>query len=594
LYRGQDADFDLLHYHLYNPYAWLTGRVGRDLAPGGMQSYFNPLLDVPFYMMETHWPAPLAGLAMGCLHGLGFPLLLGICRSVLAPLPAADRHRLPLLLALAGCLTTNFLTSLGNAMGDATTMLFDLGALLLLLLRSADGGGRDLLRQAILPAMAGLVLGAGIGLKLTNAVYAPALCLAALALPGGIFARFRVGVLVGCGVLAGIGVTGGAWFAEMDRLFGNPFFPQFSDIFPNPLVQPAGVMDTAWRPRGWGEAALWPFVFTADPLRVGQLAFRQIIWPAAYVLTLLWIVRAVATARGRAEVRRPGRTLAVIVFAIVAYAVWAGVFSIFRYIVALEMLLPLLTWILLTALLPPWIARPAAAALIGLATLVFLGGGVGDWGTAAWASRALRADTPILQHPASTTILFAGQKHPPHYAEPPRQFVALFFPPDVTFIGPLNLETQVYRDHLRVISANRGGPVYAIFPTVHDGHAEKQAALDRQAAAWGLTRSARRCAVLGWAMRHLRSRTTLQRTEAGSGGEACRMVLPFGAPEDIVGENRALVADTAASVVEYGFEMRQESCTIYPAFVGQKSLPYHFCELRLLSLTWTDGAAPDK
>jgi hypothetical protein len=280
LIRGQDVNDDMMHYHLYNPYAFLTGRITRDLAPGGMHSFFNPLLDVPFFLMEMHLPAPLAGFLMGAVQGTGFLLLLGICRSVLRDLPDVDRRRVPLLLAISGCLTTNFLTGLGNSMNDSLTMLFDLGAVLVLL-RRWDVAANGSLRGSLWLCLPGLILGAGIGLKLTNAIYAPALCLGALLLPAGIAGRFLAAVLVGVGVLIGIGITGGFWFLELYRLFGNPLFPQFSDIFPSPLVEPAGVLDTAWRPRDWLEGVAWPFIFTANPLRVGQLPFRQIIWPCA-------------------------------------------------------------------------------------------------------------------------------------------------------------------------------------------------------------------------------------------------------------------------------------------------------------------------
>ena len=54
---GQDANWDLRNYHLYNPFALLHGRLWRDLMPAGPQSYFNPLLDVPYYVLAV---GPLA------------------------------------------------------------------------------------------------------------------------------------------------------------------------------------------------------------------------------------------------------------------------------------------------------------------------------------------------------------------------------------------------------------------------------------------------------------------------------------------------------------------------------------------------------
>ena len=54
---GQDANWDLLNYHLYNGFAFLHSRSARDLLPTGLQSYLNPVLDALY-----------AGLALGPLR----------------------------------------------------------------------------------------------------------------------------------------------------------------------------------------------------------------------------------------------------------------------------------------------------------------------------------------------------------------------------------------------------------------------------------------------------------------------------------------------------------------------------------------------
>ncbi len=58
---GQDANWDLRNYHFYNAYAFLTGRFGRDLLPSQTPYFYNPLLDVPFYLLATHLPARVVG-----------------------------------------------------------------------------------------------------------------------------------------------------------------------------------------------------------------------------------------------------------------------------------------------------------------------------------------------------------------------------------------------------------------------------------------------------------------------------------------------------------------------------------------------------
>jgi hypothetical protein len=43
---GQDMNWDLQNYHFYNPYQLLAGRFDKDILVAGVQSFFNPVLDL--------------------------------------------------------------------------------------------------------------------------------------------------------------------------------------------------------------------------------------------------------------------------------------------------------------------------------------------------------------------------------------------------------------------------------------------------------------------------------------------------------------------------------------------------------------------
>ncbi len=45
---GQDRNADLINYHLYNAFAFLNNKH-YDFAVAGLQSFFNPLIDLPYY-----------------------------------------------------------------------------------------------------------------------------------------------------------------------------------------------------------------------------------------------------------------------------------------------------------------------------------------------------------------------------------------------------------------------------------------------------------------------------------------------------------------------------------------------------------------
>src|SRR5436190_23714620 len=81
LLRGVDTNWDLRNYHFYNPWAWLHGRLGFDYAPAQVQSYYSPLLDLPFYSLAAaHLPAFAITFLMGLPFGLALYFFFRIAR----------------------------------------------------------------------------------------------------------------------------------------------------------------------------------------------------------------------------------------------------------------------------------------------------------------------------------------------------------------------------------------------------------------------------------------------------------------------------------------------------------------------------------
>lgn len=572
LLLGADSSYDVLNYHIYDPFALLHGRLDQDLAPAGFQTYFNPALDLLYYSMAMHWPGWLTGFTMGLLHGLNFPLLLGIARRVLPDLPAQDRYRLPLLLALAGCLTSNFLSELGNSMGDNTTALLELGALFTVLAgweRLPEGR-----RQAVgVVLLAGLLAGAGAGLKLTNGPYALVLCAGLLIVPCRPWTRIRLGGLFAAGVLLGI-VLSGYWYFFLWQHFGNPLYPQYSALFPNELTRPVNVIDTLWTPKGIADTLLWPFLFSYDSLRVGQVHLREILWPLLYVLFLLWGALALSR-RLRPGVDGDRRQLYVLFYVGLGFILWMEVFGVFRYLVPVELVAPLAVFLVLRRYLDYPSARRLAAWSLGIATLVVLLDGTNTWGHQPWKDPMFSADLPPLEHPAATTVMVVSGKVP--YA-----WLATQFPEDVAFMGLRRAfpESELFRARMHSMIATRGGPAYAVLRANFSSRADTIARQNLWAQRFGLEDGRRGCEFLDWATTHLHLRAELQ--DADATGTRCAFVMLPGDQEDTAAEDRADVAGYAGLFRHYGFQLDPKSCQVYMAWVGAGSTPYQWCRVEEL------------
>jgi hypothetical protein len=75
---GQDVSWDLRNYHFYNPYMLLTGRFKYDVLPAQIQTFFNPLMDVPFFVAIYYLKLPpvVVGFFLG-----GFPRFKSVVSS---------------------------------------------------------------------------------------------------------------------------------------------------------------------------------------------------------------------------------------------------------------------------------------------------------------------------------------------------------------------------------------------------------------------------------------------------------------------------------------------------------------------------------
>ena len=572
LLLGVDTNWDLRNYHLYNVFAWLNDKHLIDHAPAGMQSYFNPLLHTFHYFAYQHLPPRLVGFGMGFLHGLCYPILLAICLRLTPDL----HHRTAILLALAGCLTGAFLSGLGNSMGDNTTALFVLTGLLVIIC------GWDTLltlspRAFITLSLAGLVVGLGVGLKLTNAVFAVAICLALLGYPGSFGVKLRLGLVFGLGTLIGLLLSAGFWFVHLWNLFGNPLFPQFSNLFPNPLTSEVAVGDLRWRPGSLWENLVWPFIMSIDPRRVGEVPVRQIIWPMLFLLMLYW-----TSAQWRAKQTMQaldGRARFVLAYVIVGFIVWMQLFSIYRYVVAIEVLTPLALWIMLHQTLSFDKARQLAKWMLIAATLVVVFGGAKTWGHKGWTDPLLSAELPNISDPARTSVVIASPTK-----STPWTWLAILFPPEVAFMQVQSSfpGTALFGERMRKAASERGGPVYAIVDGHHNRHADIAAELDAWAESWGLTGTAVRCSQLKSFAAQLRLRYQVDTVDKP--GKHCRISIRPDLQINAFAANRELAEAAAAMLKPYGFQLHISSCIPRMANIGTGRMSYQWCQVSLLTL----------
>ncbi len=343
---GQDASWDTLNYHFYNPYAWLHDRLQHDVQPAMRQTYFNPLLDLPFYaLIQRLGPLP-ATLVWAAIQGLLVAFAYGVARLLLGDVRRDVALAGATCLAAAGALAPFHVAEIGRFKGDNTTGILVLAALFVALLALRAPSARAY-RSWL--ALAGLCAGLAFGVKPTNGPYALALALALWVVPRSVGDKARGTLALGLGGVAGALLTGGFWWWTLWHELGSPLFPQFNHVFASQWIHPLPFVDPGSRGETWLAQLLYPAWYNEalTGWRIREQSFGDLRIPL--VLGLVAAAALAAFAR-RWRAQRPASEestsgvgaarVYVLAFCAAAYVGWLLVFSIARYLLVLEVLAP--------------------------------------------------------------------------------------------------------------------------------------------------------------------------------------------------------------------------------------------------------------
>jgi hypothetical protein len=420
---GEDVNWDWLNYHEYNVWAVINDRYGIDALPPGFQTYFNPTVYFPVYYLRHLLPLPYGLMIMGAVHGLNLLLIYFLVRVLLRETATASAIGAAILVAAVGPMT---LSEVGTSFSDILTALPILAGCILIL--SAEG------RHARY-VLAGLLIGAAVGLKLTNVVYALGAAAAVLAASRPLKATLCLGVGGAVGALA----TGGAWGLMLWREMGNPIFPLFNAVFQSPELVPMNIMDWQFLPKGLLDALAYPFYWLVGDNRSSEYPFRDARFAVATVLIVLGIGRGLVT---RTDIFTRRDTQFLLFFA-VSYAAWLAVFSIQRYAIVLELLCAPLIVLLIHRCIA---GAPGSASLrassarmnammLTVALAIALWSQPGDWFRRPWTNPYNPTISKSLEQPAVYLLV-----------DKPLAYIAPRLPPESRFYQIADIALPIMPD----------------------------------------------------------------------------------------------------------------------------------------------------
>jgi hypothetical protein len=284
---GKDMAWDTLNYHLYLGFSALNDRFDQDYFAAGPLSYLNPYAYAPFYaMVRAGMPALVICSVLSAVHSIilwiAFELGVAVC-------PTEDSRTRVL---AGGCavalafMNPILMQQIGSCFADITTAELALGGWLLL----ANAVRVPRVSRVI---YAGLILGAASALKLSNALSAVSALAMLAMLPLGWRERIRHGFLYGISIGIGFVVVAAPWSYRLEKIFGNPLFPMFNNVFRSPEFTTQS-MASAYRfiPESVG-AALWRPFAMIDPVQMvhEELSTPDPRYAILVCLVILFVLR---------------------------------------------------------------------------------------------------------------------------------------------------------------------------------------------------------------------------------------------------------------------------------------------------------------
>ena len=325
--------FDIANYHYYSPWALLSGRIGYDIVPASYLTFLNPLLDLPRYFTIVYFNEHIN--LFYAINGLWLGGLLFVFYNILKLLfnTQTTKDFLWLLLTLAIAATGRMTWFQVGACTNEVILAFINLCGLYFLLKSIQDKKNQKISNFVL---AGLILGSGLGLKLTSITIciAAGICLIIgfrwLLHPIKFILVFTIAGLVG------FLLFNGWWMYKIWLLYDNPFFPLLNGIFKSEYFDNINPMTNNFIPT-WKQLIICPYISMNSGVCNGEGISYDYRFPIAYTVAILWIIYLVVSKKINYYYQKRPIIFFFYLFLLIDYLLWAKLFGIQHYFIVIEM-----------------------------------------------------------------------------------------------------------------------------------------------------------------------------------------------------------------------------------------------------------------
>ncbi len=344
-FLNPDGNWDFMAYHYYSVYALFHNRIGFDIMPVGIQSYLNPLMDIPFYILLkylNHHPRILMSI-QSLYYGVCAFLVYLMAKNVFVS-RGFEKKFFVFFAVIIGITGHMAIIEVGSTFNDLIISLFVLLALLIL---SKQLFRNDSKKRTFLLTFAGLLFGIACGLKATCVLYFSAAIASLIFMCRSFEKPFKIISLITITGIIGYLISNGWWMYILYSNFQNPFFPYYNNIFKSEYAPWVSHMDIRHLPRNICQWIFYPFYFGGYSYEniASEFAHIDYRYIALYITFFFLFTGNIIFAKIKPSFCAKLQELInlpfvnfLILFLFFSYIFWLKTSSTLRYILPLEML----------------------------------------------------------------------------------------------------------------------------------------------------------------------------------------------------------------------------------------------------------------
>ena len=329
-----ENNWDFTNYHYYNAFAFLNNRLTYDIVPASVNTFFNPLLDLPlwFYIQYFNDNADLIYALQGIWGGLMLFAFYKIYQLFfkLENIISYVVLALSLLLTLSGeAVFSQFGTS-----SNETPVAFLLLWGLYILLKMIKLPQTQTLKKFF---AAGLIMGIALGLKQTVIIYCVASGLMLIIGYKYLNKPYKSILVFALGGFIGYIALNGWFMYKYWTLYGNPFFPFLNGVFHSPYFDDFNYRDTRYLPP-LKYFLIYPILWNFKGYTIREQPYVDFRLTLIYIVLIgvfAWLLHQKKLKKFFKEHPLDG---SLYVFIALSFFVWMTMFSILRYSAVLEVI----------------------------------------------------------------------------------------------------------------------------------------------------------------------------------------------------------------------------------------------------------------